>query len=181
MKRIIVYVIAVLACLALAQLDLVLYYSFSSDFGSQWVLQFFSPAVPADCAWWLISAGTIGLVLALAITFRHRWSINPWLALFATTLIGIVIIPVLRGTIDSLWAMKPWADTVRNFLEPDAVAATAFISLIAACLGVAFGRHLATAPPAGPMPFRLLVRRMIASIRKLWASDSQAMLKVSQR
>jgi len=180
LKRIIVYGVAVLACLALAQLDLVLYYSLSSDFGSQWVLQFFSPAVPADCAWWLISASSIGLVLALAITFRHRWSISPWLAFIAAGLIGIVIIPVSRGTIDSLWAMKPWADTVRNFYEPDAVAATAFISVIAACLGVAFGRHLATAPPAGPTPSRQYVRRMIASIRKLRSHDPQAMLKVSQ-
>lgn len=196
MRRRISIVIAVVVCLALAQLGLTLIVSFNSrlantDLGENWILKLYHPAVPNEAFAWLTHAIGIGIVIALAVTLRHRWGFGSFTSLLVAGAFGAVIIPFFKSIVVTAAFYEPdevtstfvaglWEVIQTVIMTQRAMIAHTITAFITAGLGTAFGQHLTSNAPSGPNALGAIATRALAVIRRLPPRNPDAMLKAAE-
>ncbi|MCX6746198.1 MAG: hypothetical protein NTX00_04270 [Candidatus Parcubacteria bacterium] len=180
MSRKLVVGIMVLASLVLAQLGEIIYMSFSDGNGLSWIVKFFNPLVPFECAFWFIYAIAIGLVVLLANVIRHRWAFGTGTSFLVAGILGSLILPLFCGIIDAIWGSASLLTMIRLYLGAEAMPAYIFIAFLAAGLGIALGKHLSMISPGTPSSSLPIASRVLNFLRsKLRLTSHQALREIS--
>lgn len=195
MRKKFAYVVAIAVCLALAQVGLTLWQSFASrlpntSLGSNWLLKLYDPMVPIAAVDWVTHAIAIAFVVVLAITLRHRWGSGAFISFIVAGATGAVVIPLFVSAVhvaafESYEYSKTYAEafsfmTSRVLMTQRAMVAHVITAVIAAMLGIAFGRHLTMDAPAGPSTLGVIATHVLAIVRRLRKRDPQTMLKTAE-
>lgn len=195
MRKKFAYVVAISVCLALAQVGLTLWQSFTSRLpntsaGSNWLLELYNPMVPIAAVDWVTHAVAIAFVVALAITLRYRWGFGAFVSFIVAGAVGAVVIPLFISIVHTAafedyqyrktYTEALWFMATAVLMTQRAMVAHVITAVLAAMLGIAFGRHLTTDAPAGPSTLGIIATHALATIRRLRRRDSQAMLKAAE-
>lgn len=128
---------------------------------TEWQFSYFDPDNPWAVAEWIVVATAIGLTTLLTTALRHRWRMGALSSLAIGVTVGIWLVPVLA----SAWraAIKrqypeytpTFLDYYRwalgnIFLTREWVVAYVAVAIVAAAIGIAFGRYFIKTEGAAP-------------------------------
>ncbi len=146
--------LAIVACLAMAQVGLSLMESFSpatsEDIGGgRWTLNFWDPSTPRAAFLWAFHAAAIGAIAVMAAKLR-RLGVGGLTTFTASSLLGTVFIPsaIMVGSLISIgsdhmgWTARDFLAELLDINAPPTLIGNFLTAAMAAGFGLVFGHYL---------------------------------------